>query len=177
MSLVQNAVQIAALAALGALMPGGTAMTEEFATRAEAIAYLSTSLHNETAANPNYLTRSDGTLSQWLTDEASFSISAGAVRVTMRESYTQTKDGKTVPGKHEAEFSLAEVVVSDFTAPGDVTPAGSPARGLLFTCMRPGCVAASWSGQPSHADKSDIYIQDDGARARILAAFKRLQSE
>jgi hypothetical protein len=177
MSPVQYAVQIAALATFGALLPGGTAMAEEFATRAQAIAYLSTTLVKETAANPNYLTRSDGTVSQWLVDEASFSIAAGPVRVALRESYTQTKDGKTVPGKHDAAFSLAEVVVSDYTAPGDVTPDGATARGLIFTCVTPGCIVASWSGQPSQADKSDIYVQDADARAKILAAFKRLQSE
>lgn len=162
----------------GALALGGSVMADEFATRAEAMRYLATALAQATAENPKYTAKGDGTVSQWLTNEVLFATAAtGAVEVTMRESYVQTRDGKTTPGKHEATFSLADVEITEFAAPYDLTPEGTPARGLLFACAKAGCVAALWSGKPSRADRSDIYIQDDAARARILAAFRRLQSE
>jgi len=153
-------------------------MAEEFATRAQAMDYLGKALPQATAANPKYTAKGDGALSRWLTDEVLFAADAsGAVKVTMRESYWQTQAGKTTPGTHEAAFSLAEVKISDFSAPDDLTPEGAPARGVIFTCAKPGCIAALWSGQPSRADKTDIYIQDDATRAKILAALRRLQSQ
>ena len=164
------------VAVAGVLALGGPVMADEFPTRAQAMDYLKSALAQATAANPKYTAKSDGTVSRWLTDEVEFETdAAGAVEVTMRESYTQTQAGKTTPGKHEAAFSLADVKISDFAAPNDLTPEGAPARGLIFICATPGCIAARWSGAPSRADKSDIYIQDDAARARILAAFRRLQ--
>jgi hypothetical protein len=157
---------------------GGATMADEFATRAAAKDYISAALPKATSENPKYLTKNDGTVSEWLTEEVRFaSDGAGAVTVEMRERYTQTKDGKTTPGKHEAAFSLAAVKISDFSAPYDVTPQGAAARGLLFACAEPGCVSAVWGGQPSRADKADIYIQSDETRAKILAAFRRLQSD
>ncbi len=74
----------------------------------------------------------------------------------MRESYTQTKDGKTTPGTHEAAFSLADVEITEFTEAGDVTPEGAPSRGVMFTCKTPGCVSAKWGGQASKADKTEF---------------------
>ena len=152
-------------------------MADEFATCAQAMDYLARALPRATAQNPKYTAAGDGAVSQWLTDEASFSTDAeGAVTVTMRESYTVSKGGKTTPGAHEASFSLADVEIADFTAPHDLAPDGAPARGIIFTCAKPHCIAARWSGAPSRADKSDIYIQDPATRAKILAAFRRLQS-
>ena len=151
----------------------GEAMAEEFASRAEAQHYLAAELPRATAANPNYRTLSDGTVSQWLTQEIQFGDNA---TVRMRERYTQEKDGKTAPGTHEATFSLAEVEILDFTEAGDVTPEGAPARGVLFKCKAPGCVAAAWGSQPSKADKTDISIQDDATRAKILGAFRFLKT-
>jgi hypothetical protein len=157
---------------------GGPVMAHSFATRAQARNYLAKALPRATAQNPKYTAKSDGAVSQWLTDEVLFATDAkGAVEVTMRESYAVTKGGQTTPGKHEAAFSLADVEITDFSAPHDLTPEGAAARGLLFTCAKPHCIAARWSGVASRADKSDIYIQDDATRARILAAFRRLQSK
>jgi hypothetical protein len=170
----------APLAALlsGCAFASAVSAQQPFATRAQAMDYLAAALPKATAENPKYLTQSDGTLSQWLTDDIRFASAAtGPVTVTMRESYTQTKAGKTTPGTHEAVFSLADVVISELTQPGDLTPAGAPARGVLFACAKPGCVAAKWGGQPSRADKTDISIQNDETRARILAAFRRLQAD
>jgi hypothetical protein len=167
----------AAAAFAAALALGGPVMANEFANRQQAMDYLAKALPRATAQNTEYTTKGDGAVSRWLTDAASFRVDAkGAVEVTMRESYDVTKGGKTTPGTHEASFSLADVEIADFTAPHDVTPQGAAARGLLFTCARPHCIAARWSGAPSRADKSDIYIQDPATRAKILAAFRRLQS-
>ena len=151
---------------------------QPFTTRAQAIDYLAAALPKATRENPIYLTKSDGSQSQWLTDDIQFAgASGGPVSVAMRESYSQTQAGKTTPGQHEAAFSLADVKISEFTEPGDVTPTGAPARGVLFACVKPGCIAAKWGGKPSRADKTDISIQNDEARARILAAFRRLQAD
>src|SRR5205807_7078859 len=88
---------------------GGPAMAESFASRAQAMAYIADALPKASRANPDYVTKSDGTVSRWLTDDVRFtSQSGGAVEIEMRESYTQTKDGKTSPGRHEAKFSLAD---------------------------------------------------------------------
>ncbi len=158
------------------LVLAGASAEPPFATRAQAIAYLSDALPKATRDNPKYLTQTDGTLSQWLTDALAFT-GDGPVTVTMRESYTQTKAGETTPGRHEAAFSLADVTITEFSEPADVTPTGAPARGVLFTCAKPGCIAAKWGDKPSRADKTDISIQDDETRAHILAAFRRLQAD
>jgi hypothetical protein len=96
--------------------------------------------------------------------------------VTMRERFTQTQGGKTTEGSHEAAFALNAVTVSEFTEPGDVTPAGDSALGILFTCAKPGCVAAHWGEAASRADKTDISVQNPQTRADLLAAFRRLQA-
>ena len=78
--------------------------------------------------------------------------------------------------RHEAAFSLADVEITEFTEAGDVTPEGAASRGVMFTCKTPGCVSAAWGGKPSKADKTDISLQEDATRAKILAAFRQLKS-
>ena len=158
-----------------ALAAGGSALADDadFASPAQATDYLAATLPRATAENPKYRTVADGTVSQWLTQEVRFS---GMGEVEMLESYTQEKDGKTTPGAHKAAFSLADVEVSEFTEPGDVTPDGAPARGVLFSCQRPGCIAAAWGDQAAPADKTDISLQEDGVRAKVLAAFRYLKT-
>jgi hypothetical protein len=154
----------------------GSAGETGFASSAEAMSWLARELPRVTQANPKYLTKSDGTVSRWLTKAVHFSRDAdGHVRLAMQESYTQTKGGLSTPGQHEAKFSLGEVEITEFSN-GDVTPAGAPSRGILFTCSKPGCVAAVWGGQGAPSDKTDISIQDDAARAKVLAAFRYLQT-
>jgi hypothetical protein len=170
-------LRLTLMTSLMSLILGGQAMADAFPTRAEAMDYIATALPNATSENPKYLTKADGTVSVWLTESVRFAAdAAGAVTVTMRERFTQTQGVKTTDGRHEASFSLAAVTVSEFAAPWDVTPTGGPALGLLFACLKPGCVAAQWGDAPSRADKADIYVQDEGARARLLAAFRRLQA-
>ena len=153
-------------------------MAETFASHAQAMAYLADALPKASRQNPEYVAKSDGTVSRWATDAVHFSAAdGGAVVIEMRESYTQTQGGKTSPGEHEAKFSLADVDISDLTDPAYATPSGEPARALLFVCKTAGCIAAKWSGQASKADKSDISIQDDVTRAKLLAAFRALQAK
>jgi hypothetical protein len=156
---------------------GGLGGETGFASSAEAMNWLARELPRVTQANPKYLTKSDGTVSRWLTKAVHFSHATdGHVRVDMRESYTQTKGGVSTPGRHVARFSLGDVEISDFSN-GDVTPAGAPSRGILFTCSssKSDCVAAVWNGEAKQSDKTDISIQDDASRARVLAAFRYLQ--
>jgi len=156
---------------------GGLGGETGFASSAEAMNWLARELPRVTQANPRYLTKSDGTVSQWLTKAVHFSHGAGGhIRVAMQESYTQTKGGVTTPGRHEAAFSLNDVEITDLTSADDVTPAGEPARGILFTCNKPGCVAAVWGGKAAPSDKTDISIQDEASRAKVLAAFRYLQT-
>jgi hypothetical protein len=170
-------LRLALIAGLTSLILGGQAMADAFPTRAEAMDYIATALPKATSENPKYLTKADGTVSVWLTESVLFPADpTGALAVVMRERFTQTQAGKTTEGRHEAAFSLAAVTVGEFTAPWDVTPTGEAALGLLFTCLAPGCVSARWGDAPSRADKADIYVQDEGARARLLAAFRRLQA-
>ena len=162
-----------------ALFSGGSAMANEagFDSKAAAMDYLAATLPQATAANPDYRTVKDGTVTRWLTKAVRFfgQETAGPVSVAMQETYTETKDGETTPAAHEAAFSLAEVEVSELTEPGDVTPEGAAARGVLFACTRPGCIAAKWREQPSVGDRTDIYLQDDAVRAKVLAAFQYLK--
>ena len=150
---------------------------ESFASRRAAMDYLAAALPRATAENPVYKTLSDGSLSKWLTHEVRFGADAhGATTIDMRESYTQEKGGKTVPGTHQAAFSLGDVEISEATLPGDVTPDGKPAQAVMIACVKPGCVAAVWSGQKSQSDKTDIYIHDGATRAKILAALRYLKT-
>ncbi len=156
---------------------GSSAMAQPpFASQAQAMEYIVRALPKATADNPKYLTKADGLVSQWLTQDIRFTTAQGVVQVAMRESYTQEQAGKVTPGRHEATFSLGEVEISEFAEPGDVTPKGEAARGLMFACKTPGCVAAIWGDQSSHADKTDISVQDDATRAKLLAAFRYLQT-
>jgi hypothetical protein len=155
---------------------GGSAGETGFASSAEAMSWLARELPRVTQANPKYLTKSDGTVSQWLTKSVHFSHGAGGhIHVAMQESYTQTKGGVMTPGHHEAAFSLGDVEITDLFNADDVTPAGAPSRGILFTCTKSGCVAGVWGGKAAPSDKTDISIQDDAPRAKALAAFRYLQ--
>ena len=143
----------------------------------EAEAFLSDALPRITRENPKYLTKADGSVSEWFTDKLSFSRNANnSAQVAMVERFTQTRGGAATAGRHEASFSLSDVAISEFVGSGDVTPSGAPSRGVLFTCTIPGCIAARWNDDASRADKTDISIQADDARARILSAFQYLKA-
>jgi hypothetical protein len=149
-----------------------TASAQEFPSRAEAMDYIKEALPTATAANPSYLTKSSGAKTTWVTDEVSFAADV----VTMREHFAATKDGKTVEARHEARFSVADVHIGPYIEVGDVTPTGAAAIGIAFACRTAGCVSAIWGDKPSHADSTDVYVQDLATRDRLLAAFRRLQT-
>ena len=162
---------------MATIMGGAPAWAQDFASRAQAMDYIVATLPKATSANPKYLTKADGSLTQWLTDKVSFTKDgAGAAVVTMREHFVQTKAGKTTQARHDARFALPDVKIDPYQAPEDVTPKGETAIGIAFTCKTPGCVAAIWGDATTHADSSDIYVQDVATRDRLLAAFQRLQS-
>jgi hypothetical protein len=163
----------AAVAAAG----GGSAGETGFASSAEAMSWLARELPRVTQANPKYLTKSDGTVSRWLTKSVRFSHGAGGhIGVAMQESFTQIKGGVTKPGRHEARFFLGDVEITDLSNADDVTPTGASSRGILFTCNQPRCIAAVWDGEAAPSSKTDISIQDDASRAKVLAAFRYLQT-
>jgi hypothetical protein len=151
----------------GAAMANGAA----FESRQVAEDYLTRTLPIATAANPKYLTKSEGVESSWLTKSVRFEDTTTGIRVAMDEAFTQTKDGVSTPGPHGSAFSLAAVDISALTLAGDVTPSGDASMGILFACSKPGCVAANWNGQAGAADKTDISLQDTATRERVLAAF------
>jgi hypothetical protein len=154
-----------------------TASAQDFASRAQAMDYIVATLPKAVAANPKYLTKADGALTQWVSDAVTFKMdAAGAAVVTLREHFVQTKAGKTTQARHEAHFALPDVKIGVYREPGDVTPSGEAAIGVSFTCNTPGCVAAIWGEATSHADSTDFYVQDVATRDRLLAAFQRLQT-
>ncbi len=148
-----------------------------FASRDEAQAYLARALPRATAANPKFVTKPDNVETVWRTQSIVFTdSSAGGIQVAMDESFTETRGGIANPGTHRAVFSLAQVRVSPHVYPADVTPDGEKALGIIFTCEAGKCIQAVWNGAESTADATDISIQNDDERARILAAFEYLKS-
>ena len=145
----------------------------DFTSVAEAEAFLREELPKVTAANPHYITKADGTDTQWLTKAIAFE----GPRVTMDEVFLQKKAGaaSVTPNTHQAEFSLKDVRLEDIPDFGDVTPTGEMAKGVLFQCVKPGCVTSTWNGVAQAADHTDISIQDEASRVKIRAAFAYLK--
>lgn len=145
----------------------------DFASVAEAEAFLREELPKITAANPHYITKADGTDTQWLTKAIAFD----GPRVKMDEVFLQKKKGaaEVATNTHRAEFSLKDVRLEDIPDFGDVTPSGEMAKGVLFQCVRPGCVMSAWNGVAQMADHTDISIQDEASRVKIRAAFAYLK--
>lgn len=147
-----------------------------FSSRADAEAYIAKTLPAETATNPKYLTRSSGVETVWLVKTVDFvELPGGALKITMDEDYIQTKDGKTTPNTHKAAFALADVDVAENVNPDDVTPTGEPARGVIFNCTAPKCIAAHWGDYAMSSDKTDVYLREPDVRAKVLAAFLYLK--
>jgi hypothetical protein len=160
--------------------PRFAANEAEFASRRDAEDYLTRMLPLATSENPKYLTKSEGAETEWRTKSIRFEdLPAGrGIQVSMDEEFTQVRAGVRSVGTHQAIFSLSEVEISPLTQTGDVTPSGEPARGVLFTCrLGAKCVRATWDGQASSADRTDISIQDAAVRAKILAAFVFLKGQ
>ena len=111
------------------------ASAAEFVTRAQAVAYIVATLPKAIAANPKYLTKADGALTQWMTDEVTFTADGGVV--TMREHFVQTKGDKTVKAPHVATVALSDVKIGLYLEPGDVTPSGDPVVLIKLAGLKP----------------------------------------
>ncbi len=179
---------------LGALSPAdaappleiGTSMPKDpllsarpanFATKDEAEAFLATALPQATAANPKYRSK-DGGLTQWLTKEVVFGPGASGqgISVTMKEDMLEFRNGRqTAAGSHEVRFLIEDVQISELTDSPDRTENGEKALGVLFRCNAGKCINAKWNGVPTPSEQSDISIQDNATRAKILAAFQALK--
>jgi hypothetical protein len=46
---------------------------------------------------------------------------------------------------------------------------------VMFQCNAGKCIRASYDGKPADVEMTDISIQDDAMRAKILAAFLMLK--
>jgi hypothetical protein len=146
-------------------------------TKEDAEAFLSKELPLATAANPKYRGE-DGALTQWLTKEITFSSSKNpnGVLVRMSESVLNFKNGAQISaGSHEVQFQIEDVAVSLLTDSQDFTETGEQAQGVIFKCVSGKCVAHKWDGVGSMSDWTDISIQDQETREKILAAFQALK--
>lgn len=153
------------------------AAAADFPTRQAAEAFLALNLPTLTAANPKYRSGQSGVLMAWITRAIGFPPGdAGGPRVSMSETVLEFRDGALArTGSHDTEFSLAEVDISELTDSGEVTETGDKAVGVIFRCKSGKCIRARYDGAPAQADATDISIQDDAARAQVLAAFLALQ--
>ncbi len=151
------------------------AQNTPFPSRAAAQNFIAEALPRVTAANPEYLSKSGGVRTRWLTKSVGFEDAPAGLEVSMDEEYTKTKAGAVTVGAHRAVFLLAAVEISATVEPDDLTPDGKPAMGILFKCVAPKCVSATWDGRAEPSDSTDISVQDDALRARLIAAFQTLK--
>lgn len=118
-----------------------------FTSRAAARNFIAATLPRVTAANPAYVTKSDGATTRWLTKSVRFEDTLSELRVSMKEEFTQRKARASTVGTHEAAFLLADVEISATISGSDVTPKGEPAMLILFKCTASKCIDATWDGQ------------------------------
>jgi hypothetical protein len=152
------------------------AAATDFSTREAAQIFLARNLPLATAANPKYRSGQPGVLMAWITRTIAFAPESNGLRLAMDEEVLEFRDGlRSKTGSHESQFSLADVVISETTSSDTLTESGDPAAGVLFRCKSGSCIASRYDGAPSQTDWTDISIQDDAMRARILSAFLALQ--
>jgi hypothetical protein len=147
-----------------------------FASKAEAEAYLAHAIPAVTAANPKYRTPGNDLESRWLANTINFKTNdKGGVALSMDESIEDYRGGALVGTRtHTAALALDEVAISENTA-DDLAENGDKARGVMFRCTGAPCIDADWSGAKSMSAWTDIYLQDDAERGKILNALKVLQ--
>jgi hypothetical protein len=147
-----------------------------FASKSEAEAFLLRMLPAATAANPKYRSPGSEVETRWLTEKISFKENEnGVVIVSTSESVEDYRgDARSGLRTHTATFASDDVAISEETT-DDLAENGEMARGVLFKCVGPPCIEAGSSGEISTSDSTDIYLQDDTQRRRILAAFQALQ--
>ena len=150
-----------------------------FASKAEAQAFLKRALPAATAANPMYKSPNSDVVTRWLTKSISFTHDrTGGVIVSTDEEFDQYRGGALKSrGTHQAKFALDDVTISLEASPTDTTETGEQARGVVFKCAGPPCIAAVWNGKASMSASTDVYLQDAASREQILAAFQSLRSK
>lgn len=159
-------------------MPKETQLASDsvsFSSRKDAEAFLSHSLPLATAGNPKY--RGDGgALTQWLTKSVVFGANPNGISVQMSEEVLEFRNGaRSATGTHHAQFQIEDVEIAELKDSPDLTEDGEKTRGIIFRCVSGKCIAAKWNGVESPADWTDISIQDETLRAKILAAFQTLK--
>ena len=86
----------------------------------------------------------------------------------MNEEYMQTKDGKTTPNTHKAEFSLADVDVAENVESRrrHADRRARARRGLQLrrAQMHPGPLGRSGGAR---RDRTDVYLDDPAVRAKV----------
>jgi hypothetical protein len=162
-------------------MPGklqSVAETSAFASKEEAQDYLARQLPIATAANPRYRSGGDGLEMAWITQEVKFSpaTASGGTRVSMSEAIFEFHNGERgAAGRHDVEFVLEDVKISERRDGAEVTASGEKALGVIFNCLSGKCIRSAYNEHPAPVDWTDISIQDDAARGRILKAFQTIQ--
>ena len=148
-----------------------------FATPAEAEDYLTKAVPDAVAANPKYRSKDTGVVTHWMVHSIVFGkTDDGSVEVSTDESFDEYRKDKMESGTHHARFAVDEVTIEPEVSVHDVTESGKDALGVIFRCKGAPCIHAIWNGNPSMSAWTDIYIQDDATRERILAAFRALKS-
>jgi hypothetical protein len=148
-----------------------------FASKEAAKTFLAEALPGATKANPKFRT-GEGMLSAWITKSVKFEQgkNVGDVTVSMSEDAFEFRNGaQTAAHTHDVAFSLAAVTVSERRDPGTIAESGEVAMAVMFQCDAGKCVRASYDGKPADVDMTDISIQDDAMRAKVLAAFQMLK--
>jgi hypothetical protein len=153
------------------------AQASEFLTKEEAESFLIKALPSATAGNPKYRGE-NGALTEWLTREVAFGPGAIAsgISVVMKEDILEFRDGRqTATGTHDLSFFIEDVQISELTDGTEVTEKGDKALGVIFRCNAGKCINAKWNGVATPSDWSDISIQDNETRLKVLAAFQALK--
>ncbi len=148
-----------------------------FASPSAAEDYLVKTLPDAVAANPRYRSKDTGVITRWTVHSIAFrKADDGSVEASTDESYDEYRQGKAQPGTHHARFEIDDVTIEPEVSVHDVTEAGKDALGVIFRCKGAPCIHALWSDVPAMSAWTDIYIQDDETRARVLSAFQALKS-
>jgi len=148
-----------------------------FVSKEAAKAFLAEALPRATKANPKFRT-GEGVLSAWTTQSVTFDEANGeaGLAVSMSEDALEFRDGaQTAAHSHDVAFPLAAVTISERRDPGTIAESGEAAMAVMFQCDSGKCIRASYDGKPADTDMTDISIQDDAMRAKVLAAFQMLK--
>jgi hypothetical protein len=157
-------------------MAAQSATVGPFESKSEAEAFLARALPAATAANPKYRSPGGDVETRWLMRTISFKDNEGGGLIVSTDEAVEDyrADKLSAQRTHTATFAIDDVVISEETT-DDLAENGERARGVLFKCAGAPCIRAVWSGENSISDSTDVYLQDDTQRRRILDAFQALR--